>query len=80
MRGHGQCTAARDEPQFVEPGAEDFHLRDTSPLRDAADPSRSYADQRDLDGIAVPIGPTADIGAYEYILRSERIYVPLCIR
>lgn len=68
------------DPQFVEPGAKDFHLRATSPLRDAGDPSLSYANQRDLDGIAVPIGPTADIGAYEYILRSERIYVPLSVR
>jgi hypothetical protein len=68
------------DPQFVEPGAANFHLRDTGPLRDAGDPLRSYTNQQDLDGVALPIGPVADIGAYEYILRSQRIYVPLCAR
>jgi len=68
------------DPQFDEPGAGNFHLRNTSPLRDAGNPSLSYVNQQDLDGTQVPIGLRTDIGAYEYILRSHRIYLPLCIR
>jgi len=68
------------DPQFDEPEANNFHFRDTSPLRDAGDPSLSYANQRDLDGIQVPVGLRADIGAYEYILLSHQIHLPLCMR
>ncbi len=48
---------------FVD-AASDFHLSETSPARDAGDPT-NFAVQ-DLDGNGRPVGDAADIGAYEF--------------
>ena len=51
------------DPQFVDLTAGDFHLRTTSPARDAADPAATLA--VDLEGIPRPQGAGRDLGAYE---------------
>jgi len=67
------------DPQFVDPAASDVHLRETSPLIDRGDPSRDYANQRDIDGQVVPYGARADIGADEWT-RVYSVYVPIVAR
>lgn len=66
-----------DNPQFEAPEMGNFHLRGTSPLRDAGNPSLSYTNQYDLDGLRVPVGSRVDIGAFEYILLSHHSYLPI---
>nr|HID14998.1 DUF11 domain-containing protein [Anaerolineae bacterium] len=66
--GGGASCAAGDgnieqNPDFVNPGV-DFHLQQSSPCIDAADPN-NYADT-DYDGYARPFGTRADMGAYEF--------------
>jgi hypothetical protein len=51
------------DPRFVN-AASDFHLQATSPAVDAADASPAPA--LDLDGEPRPVGPRADLGAYEF--------------
>ncbi len=63
-----------DDPEFVAPAADDFHLHPASPLLDAGDPSLSYAGQRDMDGDTVPYGPHTDVGADEV---APRLFVLL---
>jgi hypothetical protein len=48
---------------FVNPGANDYHLKTTSPARDAGQ-TLAYV-THDLDGVPRPSGPAVDIGAYE---------------
>lgn len=50
------------DPQFVDPAHSDFHLRASSPVRDAASPTATLA--IDLDGDPRPAGG-ADMGADE---------------
>jgi uncharacterized repeat protein (TIGR01451 family) len=60
--GGGDANSISADPRFVDPGI-DFRLQDTSPCLDAADPS-TYPPV-DYDGNVRPLGPRADIGAYE---------------
>ncbi len=52
-------------PQFVNPGAGDFHLQANSPAIDAGLALASVTD--DFDGFPRPRGPGYDIGAHEYL-------------
>jgi hypothetical protein len=67
------------DPEFVDPASSDFHLRETSPLTDKGDPTRNYANQRDVDGRPVPYGARADIGADEWA-PVYPLYVPMITR
>lgn len=51
------------DPQFVDPAHSDFHLRATSPVKDAADPAATLA--VDHDGDRRPQGGGPDMGADE---------------
>jgi hypothetical protein len=51
------------DPQFVAPAQNNFHLQASSPLRDAADPTATVAD--DIDDDARPQGGGRDVGADE---------------
>lgn len=51
------------DPQFVAPAQNNFHLQVSSPLRDAADPAATLAD--DIDGDVRPQGSGRDVGADE---------------
>jgi len=62
ISGTGAVTGT---PQFVDPGV-DFHLSAGSPCVDAADPGSGHHPSEDYDGVGRPIGPRADIGAYEF--------------
>jgi hypothetical protein len=51
------------DPAFMAPAQNNFHLQVASPLRDAADPAATLAD--DIDGDARPQGSGRDVGADE---------------
>lgn len=51
------------DPQFVAPAQNNFHLQASSPLRDAADPTATVAD--DIDDDARRQGGGRDVGADE---------------
>jgi hypothetical protein len=51
------------DPEFVAPAQNNFHLQVSSPLRDAADPAATLAD--DIDGDVRPQGSGRDVGADE---------------
>ena len=60
------------DPQFVNMGAADFHLRSSSPAKDAGAaiaPNNPLvpgsAQPTDKDGVARPQGKAFDLGAYE---------------
>jgi len=53
------------DPQFVDEGAGDLHLRAGSACIDAANPSPGEVPAHDLDGQARPLGARADQGADE---------------
>jgi hypothetical protein len=60
------------DPQFVDLGRFDFHLRDTSPARDAGAtvlPDNPFISGNsratDKDGVQRPRGKAFDLGAYE---------------
>jgi hypothetical protein len=44
----------------------DFHLKITSPAREAAMPSAGLTTDHDYDNVARPQGALPDIGAFEY--------------
>ena len=71
------ATVVTTEPKFINPATNDFRLVEDSPLRDAGNPNLNYSGQRDLDGIAVPVGARVDIGGYEYISRANKAHLPL---
>jgi parallel beta-helix repeat protein len=52
------------DPQFINPGNADFHLRSNSPAIDAG---VDVGVTDDFDGNVRPQGPTPDIGAFEYV-------------
>jgi len=54
--------ASSSDPQFVNPGTHDLHLRQTSPAVDMIDAGPAT----DIAGTARPQGPRFDLGAYEY--------------
>jgi len=49
---------------FVDPAGSDYHLKATSPARDAGLTLASV--NEDIDGVPRPAGSVSDIGAYEY--------------
>jgi hypothetical protein len=60
-------TSQIADPQFVDPGAGNLRLQESSPARDAGSPDvvlLGYG--QDLAGGSIPAGPPLDIGAYEY--------------
>lgn len=59
--GEGDCA---EEPDFVDAGGEDYHLREGSPCIDRG-AAGGPAD--DLDGNPRPTGSGADLGCYEYL-------------
>jgi hypothetical protein len=58
--GAGNITG---DPMFVDVANNDFHLKPTSPCKDAANPAATLAE--DFDGEARPAGSARDIGADE---------------
>ncbi len=59
-------TSKRVDPRFTEASHGDFHPAAGSPALDAGDAEAAgFAGDRDLDGIAVPAGAAADMGAFE---------------
>lgn len=60
VAGTGNLTS---DPAFLAPAQNNFHLQVSSPLRDAADPAATLAD--DLDGDPRPQGRGRDVGADE---------------
>jgi hypothetical protein len=52
------------DPKLVDVATGDYHLMQSSPAIDAADPAAT--DTIDLDGTQRPNGPRSDIGAFEY--------------
>jgi hypothetical protein len=69
--GPSQTSAnLNSDPQFVNPGAFDFHLKSSSPAKDAgatARPNNPFSNGRvtDLDGLSRPQGTAFGLGAYE---------------
>ncbi|HNB55146.1 MAG TPA: choice-of-anchor Q domain-containing protein, partial [Anaerolineales bacterium] len=64
--------------QFADPAANDFHLLETSPARDAGD--CTHAPTTDFDGDPRPQGSGCDIGADEFVVSlafDQFIFVPL---
>ena len=71
--GPGQTAGnINGDPQFIDLGKFDFHLRGTSPARDAGTtvlPNNPFVVGKgratDKDGVARPQGKAFDLGAYE---------------
>ncbi|MFG0330744.1 MAG: right-handed parallel beta-helix repeat-containing protein [Phycisphaerales bacterium] len=57
-------TILTEDPQFVDPAADDFSLRPDSPAIDWGSPY--YLTSFDLAGLPRRVGPFPDIGAYEF--------------
>ena len=76
--GTGNIT---NEPAFVNPGsgygtnhvAGDYRLLSDSPCINAGTNEAWMADDSDLDGVPRIVGPTVDLGAYEYPLTPSGI-------
>jgi hypothetical protein len=64
-RNRNTGTIAAD-PQFVNPAADDYRLKSTSPAIDKGAPT--YAPAFDIVGTPRPTGVRHDVGAYEYTL------------
>jgi hypothetical protein len=75
--GNGRHSASID-PAFRDPAARDYHLRPDSPAIDAG--STAWAPAVDFDGVPRPQGLAADIGAYEWIVWGNRVWMPLLQR
>ena len=62
--GPGDVVA---DPQFINPGTFDFHLKSTSPaINKATTDTLALGIATDLDGNPVPVNGVVDIGVYEY--------------
>jgi len=76
-------TAINDGPDFVNVGAFNFQLQNSSPCMDVGR-NVSTVVTRDLLGVPRPQGLAFDIGAYEYVTgtvtMSQTVYLPLVIR
>jgi cysteine-rich repeat protein len=60
------ASSGFDDPEWIAPGAGDFHLGAQSPAVNAGDPATSVAvGETDLDGAARLSGPRIDVGADE---------------
>jgi hypothetical protein len=64
------------DPLFV--GGGDYHLQELSPAIDKVEPA--LAADYDHDGVTRPVGPTSDMGAYEWFQTTLYIYLPLVAR
>lgn len=53
------------DPQFIDLGAGDYHLRPASPAVNAASSSAGLTTDHDYEGHPRPQGPAPDIGAFE---------------
>jgi hypothetical protein len=63
--GGGNISPAQD-PLFVSPGTDDYHIQSGSPCRDAI-PAASYSGPADdIDGGSRPVNTDYDMGADEY--------------
>lgn len=65
-------------PKFVNPAGADFHLQEDSPAIDKGSPMDAPA--RDFDGHPRPYGAGYDIGADEYIVFTDFVYLPIMSR
>ncbi|HDQ72496.1 MAG TPA: right-handed parallel beta-helix repeat-containing protein [Chloroflexi bacterium] len=65
------------DPRFVDPINRDYHLQADSPAIDAG---ADVGVRVDFEGDPRPMGDGPDIGADEFDLRDEFIYLPLVIR
>ena len=78
--GSGTVNHTNDvwgNPGFVDPGAGDYHLRLTSA---AIDRGIDAGVTVDIDGDLRPIGPAPDLGADEFPLPVQKIYLPVVAR
>lgn len=71
-----QASNIPDNPDFVNSGADDFHLLATSPAIDAGDPAAPSMPSTDFDGNPRPSGAAPDIGALEYQIVPTPTPVP----
>jgi hypothetical protein len=62
--------ALNSDPQLFNIATYDFHLKDTSPAKDAGTSAVSAIVTRDYDGVARPQSTGFDIGGYEYAIDS----------
>lgn len=63
-------TAVNANPSFVNAGTENFRLNVGSPAINAGSSAVSSVVTKDLDGYSRPMGPSYDIGVYEYIIQT----------
>jgi len=69
-----------DDPLFVDPNNDDYHLLEDSPCIDAGDPNYiPEPNETDLDGKLRVIGGRIDMGAYESPVLAEARIVPRTI-
>ncbi|MCP4168515.1 MAG: hypothetical protein GY759_21845 [Chloroflexi bacterium] len=66
------------DPLFVNAAGANFHLQKDSPAIDKG--SSNDAPANDIDGHSRPSGAGYDIGAYEYIVFTDFVYLPLIFR
>lgn len=70
-------ASVEEDPKFVLPGSDDFHLQKESPAVDAGATIETLTD--DFDGDIRPSGAGFDIGADE-VMRDHFIFLPLIIK
>jgi hypothetical protein len=63
---------------FVNPDSNDYHLSKDSPMIGMGR-SIGVFPQFDMDGVSRPIGFMTDLGAYEYPIPFDYLYVPLLL-
>ncbi len=65
--GTGNIGGDANNPDFLDPNNNDYHLSLFSPCVNAGDPSGNYVGQLDIDGHLRDIRQVADIGADEFV-------------